>query len=119
MQFCIDNKKAHMKLQQQKISASIEPHVVPQLHDAQPITWVEINRQALEHNVQQYKSVAKNILLAPVIKSNAYGHGIAQVASLLDENELVHFLCVVALSEAVFLRSIGIKKPLLVLSIIN
>jgi len=107
-----------MKIQQQT-SLPINTHVTPQLHDTQPITWVEIDAQALEHNVQQYASVAPHSLLAPVIKSNAYGHGIEHVAKILDKNNNVDFLCVVALSEAISLRLIGIKKPILVLSIIN
>jgi len=106
-----------MKLAQQTIEQQ-STRVTPQLHHTH-ITWVEIDKLALEHNVQQYKSIAQNALLAPVIKSNAYGHGIEAVARILDLHASVDFLCVVSLSEAVRLRLIAIKKPIVVLSIID
>ncbi len=87
--------------------------------DQEPITWLEINTAALEHNILNYKSVCKPALLAPVIKSNAYGHGIELVAQFFDKQDAVDILCVVSLSEAIHLRTIGIQKPLLVLSILD
>lgn len=82
-------------------------------------SWIEIDAQALDHNIRMYKSLIGHALLAPVIKSNAYGHGLEIVARLCDQNKFVDYLCVVSLSEAFFLRSIGIKKPILVISIID
>jgi alanine racemase len=82
-------------------------------------SWVEIDKKALEHNLSAYKSLIKSSLLAPVIKSNAYGHGIELIAKICDEHKAVDLLCVVSLHEALFLRSIGIKKPLLVLGILD
>lgn len=84
-----------------------------------PSSWIEIDEQALNHNLQSYKAIIGPALLAPVIKSNAYGHGIELIAKLCDRNNAVDYLCVVSLREALFLRSIGIKKPLLVISIID
>lgn len=92
--------------------------VTPQ-HENQYTTWVEINRRAFEHNIRSYKAIASRSLLAPVIKSNAYGHGIDIIARLCDQLAEVHMICVVSLSEALFLRSLGIKKPILVLSILD
>jgi alanine racemase len=83
-------------------------------------SWVEISKQAIIHNVNQYKQIVGDaVCLAPVIKSNAYGHGIELVAKILQEHDAVDYLCVVALSEALQLRAIGITKPILVLSIID
>lgn len=82
-------------------------------------SWVEIDKKALEHNIESYKKIISPAYLAPVIKSNAYGHGIGPIAKILDAHIDVDYICVVALQEAVFLRSIGIKKPLLVVSIID
>lgn len=107
-----------MITQQQTITPNNQQKKVQQ-HSTQPLTWIEVDAKALAHNIAQYKSLAKNALLAPVIKSNAYGHGIELIAKLLDENSNVDFLCTVSLSESLLLRSIGIKKPLLVLSIID
>lgn len=88
--------------------------------NAQSLTWVEISKSALLHNIQQYKNViSSEVLLAPVIKSNAYGHGLQEVASILNKTDLVDYICVVSLSEALLLRSQNITKPLLVLSILD
>ncbi len=82
-------------------------------------SWIEIDKEALLHNLMLYKRCAPQAFFAPVIKSNAYGHGIALIAEILDKSPLVDMLCVVALSEALLLRSQGIKKDILVLSIID
>lgn len=82
-------------------------------------TWVEIDTQAFEHNLASYKKIIGSALLAPVVKSNAYGHGIEIIAKLCDKSLYVDIICVVSLSEALLLRSRGIKKPILVLSIID
>lgn len=82
-------------------------------------SWVEISRSALLHNVAQYKKIVGEALMAPVVKSNAYGHGIDLVSAVLDQCPDVAMLCVVSLSEAIRLRHRGILKPILVLSIID
>jgi alanine racemase len=87
---------------------------------AQSLTRVEISKSALLHNIRQYKNaVPQGTLLAPVIKSNAYGHGLKEVASILNQTDLVDYICVVSLSEALLLRKQKITKPLLVLSILD
>lgn len=98
---------------QPKISPS------PTIDTTNPSSWVEINKQAFAHNIAQYKKVIGNVLFAPVIKSNAYGHGIAPIAQLCQENPAVDRICVVSLSEAVMLHALGIKKPIVVLSILD
>ena len=83
-------------------------------------SWIEINASALKHNVLAYKSlVGPSTLLAPVIKADAYGHGILAVGSILNTIEDVGYLCVAHLSEALTLRKNGITKPLVVLSVID
>ncbi len=82
-------------------------------------TWLEIDKQALEHNIKSYKKITQPALLALVIKSNAYGHGMQEIAALCDKNNLVDYLCTVSLSEAFQLRSKGIKKPIVALSILD
>jgi len=95
----------------------IESIVIPQRLTNS--AWVEIDRRAFEHNIMSYKSIVKPGLLAPVVKSNAYGHGIGHIAKICDQHEAVDLICTVSLSEALFLRSIGIQKSLLVLSILD
>jgi alanine racemase len=84
------------------------------------LTWVEVSKSALFHNIAQYHSlVSPEVVFMPVIKSNAYGHGMLEIAQLLQENELVDALAVVSLSEALILRMNGITKKIVVLSIID
>lgn len=85
---------------------------------AQHPSWIEIDKKAILHNLEQYRAIVYPAHLAPVVKSNAYGHGIGLIAAICEESPMVDMLCCVTVSEAVYLRSIGIKKPLLVLSIV-
>jgi len=81
-------------------------------------TWVEINQKDFTHNIHQLKMViGPGILFSPVIKSNAYGHDLLQIAQLCEVNTNVDWIGVVSLSEAVCLRKNYITKPILVLSI--
>ena len=84
-----------------------------------PISWIEIDKNAFDHNVQQYKKIVAPSLFAIVAKSNAYGHGMHHIAALAQKNSNVDYICTVSLSEATLLRRSGITKPLLVLSIID
>lgn len=89
------------------------------LFDA-PHTTVEISKSALLHNIASYRTVlSPSALLAPVIKSNAYGHGITEVAQILGGCADVGYFCVISISEAIRLRKLGITKPILALSIID
>lgn len=81
------------------------------------LTWVSINRSALRHNVRAFsRHVGRSVQLMPVVKANAYGHGLLQVAKICDQEKSVKRLCVATLAEALRLREEGIKKPILVLS---
>ena len=83
-------------------------------------TRVEISKKALLHNLKQYKTfLNSNLLLCPVLKSNAYGHGIELVGSICQESSLVNGICLASLSEALFLRKRKITKPIFVISIID
>ncbi|HVT63304.1 MAG TPA: alanine racemase, partial [Legionellaceae bacterium] len=92
--------------------------VIPTTHSTQ-LTWIEIDKEAFNHNVQQYKRRVQPALFAIVVKSNAYGHGMHQIASLAEANPHVDYLCTVSLSEAVALREHSIQKPIIVLSILD
>lgn len=87
--------------------------------EKQPLTWLELDARAFDHNVQRYKKMVHPARLAVVVKSNAYGHGLYQIAQLAQNNANIDYLCTVSLSEAVALREHGISKPLLVLSILD
>ena len=79
-------------------------------------TWIEIDQAAFNHNVYQYKQVIGDRQLALVIKANAYGHGLHEIAQLAQRNSAISWLHVVSASEALELRRSGIKKPILILA---
>ena len=58
-------------------------------------------------------------MLGVVVKSNAYGHGMKEIAQLCQNIDAVAWLCTASLSEALLLRSLGITKPVLVMTIID
>ena len=81
------------------------------------LSWVEISRSAIEHNLKAFRNlIGPSVLLIPVVKANAYGHGILEVARICEETAEVDRLAVVNLDEALLLRAGGIKKPIQVLS---
>ncbi len=82
-------------------------------------TWIEIKKSSFEHNITQYKRVIGSRNLAVVVKANAYGHGMLQIASLAQKNPLIDWFCVASVSEALELRTNNISKPILVFSIID
>lgn len=80
-----------------------------------PHTWVQLNKHALEHNLVTLKTMVGNGILAPVLKGNAYGHGLLEVGSICQQSVSVDWVCVASLSDALKLRNDQFTKPILVL----
>ncbi|OGX58296.1 MAG: alanine racemase [Omnitrophica WOR_2 bacterium RIFOXYB2_FULL_38_16] len=94
------------------------------------LTWAEIDLKAIKHNIKELKKLAvANKFIFPsrkgiqktkpkppeilaVIKADAYGHGVEQIALLL-EKEGVNFFGVSDINEGITLRKLGIEKPIL------
>jgi alanine racemase len=77
------------------------------------LVWVEIDGRAPEHNLRQLRAgAAPGVLACAVVKSNAYGHGVAQIAPLLPSAD---WFAVNSLEEGLELRGLGIAKPILLL----
>jgi alanine racemase len=77
------------------------------------LVWVELEKTAPEHNLRQLRAgAAPGVIACAVIKSNAYGHGAAQIASLLPSAE---WFAVNSLEEGLELRRLGITRPILLL----
>lgn len=80
------------------------------------LNWVEVDKKALHSNIVAFRGLlGAGTKFMPVIKSNAYGHGLAEVAHLLDRSGKVDWLGLNSLDEALCLRKQGIKMPLLLL----
>lgn len=85
--------------------------------DERPVQWIEIEAAALRHNLQLFRSVlGPDTNLLAVVKANAYGHGVAQVAP--EAARLADWLGVHAAGEARGLRDLGIDKPILVMGFV-
>jgi len=80
----------------------------------QQIVEIRIYKKALLHNVHAFQNSFSQLAIAPVLKSNAYGHGLRVVAQALDK-EAIPFICVDSFFEALILRNEHITKPILIL----
>jgi alanine racemase len=79
-----------------------------------PQTWIEISSSAFNHNIAYYKNrIGHHNKLAIVIKGNAYGHGLQQIATLCKNNDLIDWICVAQLSEALAVYGV-VDKPVLI-----
>ena len=78
-------------------------------------TWAQINLDALNNNIRQIRSIVKpSAKLCAVVKADCYGHGYAFTAAEMSEAGADWF-AVSNLSEALQLRRVGIRKPILIL----
>lgn len=75
-------------------------------------SWVEVDLDAIAHNVRQIKKYLNGTSLCAVVKADAYGLGAVAVARTLVESG-VDCLGVVTLDEAVELRNAGIEVKIL------
>lgn len=78
------------------------------------LNTIEIDPEALIHNVRLYQSLRPDLSICPVLKSNAYGHGLTLVAEILDPLRL-DYLIVDSIYEAYQLKDAKIKTPVLIL----
>lgn len=79
---------------------------------------IEILHNHLLDNYKYLSSLNKKIKIAPVLKSNGYGHGIINVAKILDPLN-TPFFCVDSLHEAYQLQKANIKTPILIMGYTN
>jgi alanine racemase len=79
-----------------------------------PSIEVSISKGNLLHNLGEYRKKYPNFLFAPVLKSNAYGHGLVETAKILNK-ENIPFFVVDSLYEAMILRDSGVKSKILII----
>jgi|SRR3989344_3896757 len=84
----------------------------------EPSVEVIISKEKLVSNLKEYQKQYPKLSFAPVLKSNAYGHGLVPVAKIL-EKENIAFFVVDSLYEAMVLRSEGIKSEVLIIGYVN
>ncbi len=81
---------------------------------------LEINLKNLSNNIQQLKLLEfnKNKTIIAIVKSDAYGHGLLEVAQVLKK-EGINFFGVIKLEDAVLLKSNLNNPKVLMLSGVN
>ncbi|MDD3940627.1 MAG: alanine racemase [Candidatus Pacebacteria bacterium] len=75
---------------------------------------VLISKNNILGNLKEYKTKYSDFSFAPVLKSNAYGHGLIEVAKILDK-ENSPFFVVDSLYEARLLKHHKIQTPILII----
>ncbi|QZY53685.1 alanine racemase [Crassaminicella profunda] len=76
--------------------------------------FFEINLDYIINNLEEIKKEMKNQSIMAIVKGEAYGHGLVEVAKSIENQ--VDYLGVGLEYEAIKLRNHGIHKPILILS---
>lgn len=74
---------------------------------------IAVSRKAILHNLRAFRK-EHGLAVASVLKSNAYGHGLVEVAHILEGQD-IPFLCVDSFFEALVLRNERIAAPVLII----
>jgi alanine racemase len=77
--------------------------------------WIEIDLDAIKHNVAHLRAVADPAAVWAVVKADGYGHGAVDVARAAMAAG-AEGLCVALVAEGLALRRAGIDAPILILS---
>lgn len=78
--------------------------------------WATINLQSVKKNLGQVRSRCAQSKIVPVIKANAYGHGMAPIARALKEsNTRLAGFAVATLDEALQLHQLELDVPIVLL----
>src|SRR5581483_8423359 len=78
-------------------------------------TWIELDREALLHNVRSLRALTRPARFMAVVKGNAYGHGMVEVATAIEPE--VDWFGVNSLDEAQGLARMGSTRPVLILGV--
>ncbi len=79
------------------------------------LTWIEVDAPAIRHNLEQFRSrLAPGTRFGAVVKGNAYGHGLPEVAGIAA-GAGADWFCVNSLAEGIALRDAGHDRPVLVM----
>jgi alanine racemase len=79
-------------------------------------TWVEVDLKILESNYRVIRSfLPREIRIIAVVKAHGYGHGVIPVAQVLEKAGVDAF-AVAILEEALVLRNVGVRSPIILLN---
>jgi alanine racemase len=91
------------------------PTAVDDLEAALRPAWVDVDLDALEHNLGILRARLGGARALAVVKADAYGHGAVGVSRALEAAGGVDWLGVALLEEGVEVRRAGVALPILVL----
>jgi len=77
-------------------------------------TRVEVDLKTLADNFSRIKNHVKDVKVMPILKANAYGHGLLRTAQFFQQLK-ADYLGVAVVEEGLLLREKGINIPILVL----
>jgi alanine racemase len=75
-------------------------------------SWIEIDLDAIAHNIEQVRIRTGNHPLVPCVKSNAYGHGVVPIVAYMQQQG-IEMVLVAKLYEAMQLREAGLDVGIL------
>ncbi|MEM7051313.1 MAG: alanine racemase [Acidobacteriota bacterium] len=78
--------------------------------------WIELIPEAYQRNIAAITARAGGRPVIAVLKNNAYGLGVTEVASILEQVEGVWGFALVQAEDALSLRAAGIRKPILLMA---
>jgi alanine racemase len=81
----------------------------------QTLNEITINPTALLHNYLYFQKLNPHTAVCPVLKGNAYGHGLKEVAQIVDRHIHPPYIMVDSLYEAYELYKLKIKTPILIM----
>jgi len=76
-------------------------------------TYLEVNLTQLRRNLEAIRERVKPARVMPIVKANAYGHGLDGVAKFIVD--FCDYIGVATLEEGIHLRQIGVDKPILIM----
>lgn len=79
-------------------------------------SWCEVDLGNLDHNVKQIKKLIGQTRFMAVVKADAYGYGLGKIGQRLKDNKDVECFGVNTVEEGELLRSMGVKKTIVVIS---
>lgn len=74
--------------------------------------YLEVNLSQLKRNIEAIRAHVSPAKVMPMVKANAYGHGVDGVAPFLEP--YVDYFGVAIVEEGIHLRRLGVTKPILV-----
>jgi alanine racemase len=82
------------------------------MSESQRPTYLEVNLSQLLRNLELIRARVAPALVMPMLKANAYGHGLEGVAPFIAP--YVNYIGMATVEEGIHLRDLGIDKPILI-----